>query len=41
MVTTPTTSSDFDRAYRSRVTVWGDIRTCRNYSGFSSPGAPT
>jgi 2-polyprenyl-3-methyl-5-hydroxy-6-metoxy-1,4-benzoquinol methylase len=25
-VTTPTTSSDFDRAYRSRITVWGDIR---------------
>lgn len=36
----PTTSSDFDRAYRAPVTFWGDIRIPDEVKALGTKGAP-
>lgn len=36
-MTVPTTSADFDRAYRSRITVWGDIRIPEEVKALARP----
>ncbi|RYZ43869.1 MAG: class I SAM-dependent methyltransferase [Myxococcaceae bacterium] len=39
-MTAPTTSADFDRAYRSPITFWGDIRIPEELQTLVRQGAP-
>ncbi|RKG83009.1 class I SAM-dependent methyltransferase [Corallococcus terminator] len=39
-MTAPTTSADFDRAYRSPITFWGDIRIPEQLQALARQGAP-
>jgi cyclopropane fatty-acyl-phospholipid synthase-like methyltransferase len=38
--TAPTTSSDFDRAYRAPITVWGDVRIPKEIKALARQGIP-
>jgi SAM-dependent methyltransferase len=39
-MTAPTTSTDFDRAYRGPITFWGDIRIPEEVKALARQGAP-
>jgi SAM-dependent methyltransferase len=39
-MTAPTTSTDFDRAYRAPITFWGDIRIPEEIKALARQGAP-
>lgn len=39
-VTAPTTSADFDRAYRFPITLWGDVRIPEEIKALARQGAP-
>jgi SAM-dependent methyltransferase len=39
-MTAPTTSNDFDRAYRAPITLWGDIRIPDEIKALALKGAP-
>jgi SAM-dependent methyltransferase len=40
IMTAPTTSADFDRAYRSPITFWGDLRIPKELKALARQGVP-